>query len=349
MAVLARRVESGAVQAPRWSRWRDEKLLSVRMCDLRVTIAGTPLEQRIARLHEELESRGLPFRPHTWLSSEWFSPDGVPGVAIPFYLAHPRLMRLEHSQMLEVEGGTQRWCLRILRHEAGHAIDTAYRLHRRRRYREHFGLASTPYPTEYLPRPYSRSYVVNLGSGYAQSHPAEDFAETFAVWLKPGSRWRSRYRGWPALRKLVVVDQLMEEISAGAPAVVRSRREVEPLRELRATLRQHYEEKRSFYGEPDASMFDRPLRQLFVDASDGGVTAASFLVRLRPELRRAVARYTGERQYTIDRVLAGMIERCRALKLRLLRTEEEARTEAHLLAAVASLTYLREGHHRLAL
>ena len=66
--------------------------------------------------------------PHAWLSDEWFSPDNTPGIAIPFYLAHPRLMRLERRQILEVEGGTASECLRILRHETGHVVQHAYRL-----------------------------------------------------------------------------------------------------------------------------------------------------------------------------------------------------------------------------
>ena len=103
----------------------DEELLEVRICDLGLHIAGTSLERNIERLWEELQMRRLRFRPHCWLSDEWFSPDGVPGIGIPFCLAHPRLARLERKQVLEVEGGTKDWCMRILRHEAGHAIDTA--------------------------------------------------------------------------------------------------------------------------------------------------------------------------------------------------------------------------------
>src|SRR5262252_6986419 len=115
---------------PEWASWPDEKLLEVRLCDLGLTIAGTDLEQRIGEIGNELEQRGLVFRPHYWLSDEWFTPDNVPGIAIPFYLAHPRLARLELAQMLEVEGGDPEWCLRILRHEVGHAIDNAYQLRR---------------------------------------------------------------------------------------------------------------------------------------------------------------------------------------------------------------------------
>jgi hypothetical protein len=110
-----------------WGGWPDEQLLDLRLNQLGVTIEDSALAERIAALQSELEARGLAsFVPHYWLSAEWFSPDGIPGVAIPFYLAHPRLERLERSQMLEVEGGTPEWCMKILRHEAGHAIDNAY-------------------------------------------------------------------------------------------------------------------------------------------------------------------------------------------------------------------------------
>src|SRR5262245_2508270 len=111
---------------PEWAGFSDDKLLELRLCDLGLTIAGTALESCIAQVNGELVNRGLTFQPHYWLSDEWFTPDGVPGVAIPFYLAHPRLARLELSQMLEVEGGDPDWCLRILRHEVGHAYDNAY-------------------------------------------------------------------------------------------------------------------------------------------------------------------------------------------------------------------------------
>ena len=110
-----------------WVTWSDEQLLEMRLCDLHVKIKGTQLAGYIKHLHRELEAHQLNFRPHFWLSDDWYSPDGVPGVAIPFYMAHPRLAKLEQNQMLEVEGGTEDWCLRILRHEVGHAIENAYR------------------------------------------------------------------------------------------------------------------------------------------------------------------------------------------------------------------------------
>lgn len=335
---------------PEWASWRDEELLEMRLCDLGLKIEGTVLEPRIERLYEELERRHLRFRPHCWLSQEWFSPDGIPGIAIPFYLAHPRLIKLEKRQMLEVEGGTQEWCMRILRHEAGHAIDNAYRLHRRRRWQQSFGKSSEPYPEFYNPKPYSKRYVLHLDSWYAQSHPAEDFAETFAVWLKPDSRWRRRYTGWPALKKLEYVDELMSEIM-DTPPVVRSRVHIEPLSSLKNTLRQHYEAKRAIYGTGYPDFYERDLRLLFSDSPKYAKNelAATFLRRIRPELRKTVAHWTGTHDYTIDQVLQDMITRCRQLKLRLDRPERRAKQDATVLLTVQTMNYLHAGHHRLAL
>ena len=226
-----------------WHRLTDEHLLDLRICDLTLKIKGSFLEPHIKRLYSELNERGIRFKPHVWLSEEWFSPDGVPGIAIPFYLAHPRLMKLERKQMLEVEGGTDPECLRILRHEAGHALDTAFRLHFKRPWRELFGSFAQRYPDFYKPKPKSRKFVLHLPAWYAQAHPAEDFAETFAVWLTPRSRWRRRYKGWPALQKLEYIDDLMQDVAGTRPRN-RTRTKVEPISELRTTLREHCRRKR---------------------------------------------------------------------------------------------------------
>ena len=329
---------------------KDEELLDVRMCDLGVKIDGTVLEPRIERLYGELERRSIRIRPHCWLSDEWFTPDGVPGVAIPFYLAHPRLMKLEQRQMLEVEGGSYGWCMRILRHEAGHAIDNAYRLYRRRQWQQVFGRSSIPYPEFYQPKPYSKSYVLHLDSWYAQSHPSEDFAESFAVWLNPESRWRRRYATWPAIKKLQYVDELMSEI-AGTPPLVRSRRKVEPLFKIRKTLREHYAAKHKLYAKEHPDFHDRDLRRLFSDSTEHvrSEPAGAFLSRIRPELRQAVSYWTGAYQYTIDQVLKEMIARCRQLKLRRHMSERRAKQDATVLVTVQTMNYLHGGHHRLAL
>jgi hypothetical protein len=328
----------------------DEELLDVRMSDLPLQIAGTVIEERTAELERELRERGLTFDIRFYLSDEWFTPDGISAIAIPFYLAHPRLEKLEEAQMLEVEGGEHEWCMRIFRHEAGHALDNAYRLRLRRKRRELFGSPSEPYPEFYTPKPYSKSYVLHLDSWYAQSHPDEDFAETFAVWLTPNGNWEQRYAGWPALKKLEYVDRLARSL-AGQPPPVERTDEVEPLRSLRRTLRQHYRRKRRHYGVDHPAFYDRDLRRLFSDAPEvaGNATAAQFLARMRRPLRRLVGSWTGIYQYTIDQVLEDIIQRCRELKLRLKVPEDQARQEFTVLLTVQAMNYLHSGKHRLAL
>ncbi|MCA9095069.1 MAG: putative zinc-binding metallopeptidase [Planctomycetaceae bacterium] len=331
-------------------RLTDEELLDIRICDLGVKIEGTVLEERIEELYEELDSRGFNFRPHFWLSDGWYTPDGVPGVAIPFYLAHPRLIRLERRLMLEAEGATETQCMRILRHETGHAIDNAYRLRRRRRYRDVFGRVSQPYRSYYEPRPYSKKFVLHFDMWYAQAHPVEDFAETFAVWLRPRSRWRKQYEGWPALKKLQFVHDLMQEVREKKPVVV-SRQHVDTVRQLKQTLRQHYEKKRDFYGLNHPGFYDRDIRRLFSDADEhrDNPTAASYLKRVRRSLRETVARWTGEYQYTIDQVLKEIISHCREHRLRLRSDEEDTTRELLVLLTIQTMNYLHGGRHRIAL
>jgi Putative zinc-binding metallo-peptidase len=333
-----------------WTTFSDEKLLDVRMCDLALSIDGTELEPRIVQLNAELEARGLAFRPHYYLSDEWFTPDGVPGIAIPFYLAHPRLAKLENTEMLEVEGGDAESCLRILRHEAGHAIDNAYQLQRRPTRRRLFGNPATEYPEYYTPKPYSKSFVQHLDHWYAQSHPDEDFAETFAVWLDPNAMWAARYKGWPAQKKLEYMDRLMRELSRARPRVT-SKREVDPLRRLKKTLREHYRRKREHYGLDHPDFYESDLRNLFSDAPQYArhMPAARFVRRIRREVRSTVASFTDSYQYTIDQLLEKIIERCRELNLRLTDSEESTKIDFMVFLTVQTMNYLHSGRHRVAL
>jgi hypothetical protein len=307
-----------------WEKLSDEQLLKRRLSSLGVKVEGTWLEDCLKALHAELEERSIRLRPYAWISSEWFCPENTPGIAIPFYLAHPRLMKLEKKMMLEVEGGTWSECMAILRHEAGHTVQHAYQLHRRRRWQQLFGPSSKRYPRYYRPNPASRRYVQHLRRWYAQSHPAEDFAETFAVWLRPRSNWRTRYAGWPALKKLEYVDELMDEI-AGKRPLITSRERVDPLPKLGETLGDHYRKKQAFYAFEAPKTYDRDLYRLF--SADPrhrrAQPASSFLRRHRAQVRKLVARWTGENQLTLDAVLDDMITRCRVHNLRAVGSERK--------------------------
>ncbi len=315
-----------------WASLPDHELLQLRLKDLKVTVEGTWLEGCLGKLHDELEQRGLQIRPHAWISTEWFSPDDTPGIAIPFYLAHPRLIRLERKEIREVEGGTLAECMRILRHEAGHVLQHSYRFQRRRRWQELFGRSSTRYPTYYRPNPASTHYVQHLKLWYAQSHPDEDFAETFAVWLAPRSNWQQRYAGWPALQKLRYVDELMAQVAAEKPRLTR-RLQVEPLSRLSHTLAEHYKAKKARYAVDSPKTYDSELRRIFSDdpRHHHSPPASVFLRHNRAKIRQMVLKWTGEYQLMLDAVLNDMIDRCRVLKLRAAGPERQLRANFTVL------------------
>ena len=279
---------------------------ALRLKDLKVTVEGTWLEDCLAELHEELAAADIRVRPHAWISSEWFSPDNTPGIAIPFYLAHPRLMRLERKKILDVEGGTWSECMRILRHEAGHVMQHAYQLHRRRRWQQLFGPSSTRYPRYYRPNPASQNYVQHLRLWYAQSHPDEDFAETFAVWLRPRSNWRTRYAGWPALEKLEYVDELMARDRRRQKPVLTGRERVEPLQPAAPRRsREHYRKKQALYAFDIAEhLRPRPAAAVLrrSAASPARSRPRNSSAATAPRSARLVAKWTGEYQLTLDAV-----------------------------------------------
>lgn len=226
-----------------------EELLKTRLCDLPVSLDVTWFQWARGVVESQLRRRHILLKPHYWISDEWFCPDGVPGVAVPFFLLHPRLLQLEKQMMGFVDGSTPLKRLKILRHELGHAMDNAYRLRslggaERRRI---FGDSRVPYPECYEPKLYSRSYVRHLESGYAQSHPDEDFAETFAVWLQPKRQWRIRYQGTPALEKLEFLNRVMKNLQGISPTLTNTWR-VDPLEKNPMTLGQYYRKKRRAHG-----------------------------------------------------------------------------------------------------
>jgi hypothetical protein len=316
----------------------DEKLLQLRLKDLGVTVEGTWLQGCVDDLHNELGRKGLRIRPHAWISSEWFSSDDTPGIAIPFYLTHPRLMRLERKMIIDVEGGSVPECMRILRHEAGHVIQHAYQLQTRRQWQRLFGRSSRRYPDYYRPNPTSRRHVQHLPLWYAQSHPDEDFAETFAVWLTPRFNWRSRYAGWPALKKLQYVDELMGEIGSRKPLLTRRVR-VDPLSQLTQTLAEHYQKKQAHYAIEYPMIYDGDLRRIFSDdpKHSHALSAASFLRRNRAAIRQMVSKWTGEYELTLDAVFDDMIARCRELKLRAYGSERKLKLDFIVLLTAKTI------------
>jgi hypothetical protein len=299
------------------STMSEDQILALRLCQLPITLEGTWLEARVAQLHRELKAHNLLFEPTCYLADEWLTPENEPVIGVPFYLAHPRLIELQRRMMVEAEGDTNDWCMKLLRHEAGHAITYAFGLNRRRSWQRVFGKSSEAYEETYRFRPYSRSFVRHLDYYYAQYHPDEDFCETFAVWLTPGLDWRKKYEGWKALDKLNFVDQLMTSIAGKAP-IKATGRQLWASRNLRSTLKRYYQKRRVNEAEDFPTFHDANLRRMFPEGKVKDETrrpVAKLLQTHRKSLLITVSSWTGERRFMVNEVVKAILERCRALRL----------------------------------
>ncbi|MCK5242985.1 putative zinc-binding metallopeptidase [bacterium] len=301
----------------KWADLPDDELLNYRMCDLKLSISNTYLEKCVSQLYTELETCGLQFKPPCYLGDEWFSPDKSPAISIPFYLAHPKLKHLEKKIMLEVEGDSEKECMKLLRHEAGHALCHAFRLPRRRLWQAVFGSPSEEFDDYYHYQPYSRSYVRHLENWYAQSHPEEDFAETFAVRLTPDLDWKKQYQGWPALKKLKYVDKLIQDLKNKSPNQTSIDKPC-AVNRLKRRLKTHYEQRRKFYSEDDPALFDSDLRRIFIPADatgHQGLKASRFLRQHRTLYLGVIPFWTRGRKFTVNRLIKKLAIRCDELKL----------------------------------
>lgn len=333
------------MESPDWHELDDELLLDRKISRLGLTLPGTPLQAHVQQLHDELAQKGLVFHPPCHVGDEWFVPVGIPAIFVPFFLVHERLRRLEAKMMLEVEGDNPEWFMRLIRHEAAHAYAYAYQVTRKRKWQRVFGKTSTEAtPDFYRPRPFSHSYVVHLDGWYAQSHPDEDFAETFAVWLTPGLDWRARYKGWKALQKLEYVDELMRSL-AGRPAPYQPAYRVKDFDCLNLKLKTYYARKRKQNEDSYPDFYDRDLRQLFAGGPEAGAgrKASEYLRQRRRHLRDAVCRSTKEKKYRVHKLLARLIDRCDQLDLHLNATDSDPDMAVAAYITTLVMNYLFTG------
>jgi hypothetical protein len=333
------------MEAADWALLNDQELLECRISQLDLRLEGTALEPLIRQLSDELSAKELTFHPPVHIGDEWFVPVGIPAIFVPFFLVHDRLRALERTMMLEVEGGTPESFMKLIRHEAAHAYAYAYQLSRRKKWREIFGPTSREEtPDSYRPRPFSRSYVVNLEDWYAQSHPDEDFAETFAVWLTPGLDWRTRYAGWKALQKLEYVDEVMHSLADKTPVHAPKYR-VADYNCLNIKLKTYYARKRKLYEDAYPDFYDADLRELFPAASDGPgrIKASAYLNQRRRRLMNSVCQWTNEKKYRVNKLLARLINRCDELGLRVFNDDPQQDFRVSSFITTLVMNYLFTG------
>ncbi|CAN5920561.1 putative zinc-binding metallopeptidase [soil metagenome] len=313
-----------------WESERSE-LLARQISALGLTVAGSRVERLVTRLDDELGARGIAFRPPVYLSDEWGCPDGSPIIGVPFYLADARLERIEEEHSGSVEGDEE--AMRYLRHEAGHAMNYAFRIHDRPDFESVFGDYARPYREHYATNPMSRDHVRHILGWYAQKHPDEDFAETFAVWLTPDLDWRTEYADWPALRKLEWLDALMTTIADQVTATPPVTDEDMPVEAMHRTVGEHYSVD-EMLALGDGRQFDRDLTRIFARAgrTDEGESegAAAYLERHESELVTRIAYWAGISPGVVRSLLRALRERATVMDLRLL--EREATTLIELTA-----------------
>jgi len=304
------------VEADDWVSLSDDELLEKKISQLGLRLDGTELQPLIQQLYDELSQRGLVFHPPCHVGDEWFVPIGIPAIFIPFFLVHDRLRKLERKLILEVEGETPEWFMKLMRHEAAHAYSYAYQLYKKKKWQQTFGLASTEETEFYRPRPYSRSYVVHLDDWYAQSHPDEAFAETFAIWLTPGLDWRERFQGWKALQKLEYLDELIRSLAGKLPVQLPEYR-VADYDCLNIKLKTYYTRKRKLYEDSYPDFYDNDLNQLFAAGPEvsNRMKASVWLRQRRRQLMDSVCQWTNEKKYRVNKLLARLIDRCDQLDL----------------------------------
>ncbi len=325
----------------------ERELLNLRICDLPLNLEGTWLQECIQDLYQELEQRQLIFKPICYLADEWLTPEGEPVVGIPFYLAHPTLTRLEKKMMLEAEGETKEWCMKLLRHETGHAICYAYELHKEKKWQEIFGSPDQEYPETYRFKLYSKNYVRHLEGSYAQYHPEEDFVETFAVWLTPHLDWQKQYQGWKAIQKLNYVDHVMHMIK-GKPPLVKKGRKFWHYRTLKVTLENFYKKKKYYLAEDFPDFHDDNLKKIFAqkEQPEEGLLATVFIKKYKKKIIHTVSNWTGEKKYIIHDVLKAIYQRCRALKLICFETESVTLLNILTYTTTLIMNYIYTGWYR---
>jgi hypothetical protein len=320
-----------------------QKLLSLPIRELGLKLEGSPMERFVEQLYRELDGKGLTkFRPGCYLTDEWGCPSGEPIIGIPFYLADTALSQLE-KETHDLEDARE--IMMYLRHEAGHAFVYAYKLHIKPEWKQVFGPFRRPYRDNYRPAPFSREFVRHLPGWYAQKHPDEDFAETFAVWLTPRSNWRKRYRGWPAMAKLLYLDRLARKLGKTDPARRRGITDVS-VNEMETTVAEFYQRN----GREEVAVTeltpDADLRDLFPVSKrkKTAITASEFLRQHRKPLIDKVAQWTGAQRPLIKTLIDTIEKRAGELDLR----ADKNRSAEHLAEVTAyatalAMTYVTKG------
>jgi hypothetical protein len=321
-----------------------QEILTKPIKELGLKLEGSHLERYVQKLYRELEGKGLKrFRPLCYLTDEWGCPSGEPVIGIPFYLADPKLARLEKA-MNDLED--EREILMYLRHEAGHAFNYAYELYKAPEWRDLFGPFRRPYRDNYRPIPFSRRFVRHIAGWYAQKHPDEDFAETFAVWLTPRSEWRKKYKGWPALAKLRYVDRQAHRLRDIEPPRGKGRTDL-TVDEMETTVADFFQRALQKQLSPTELALDTDLADIFKTSrrkKKNVRPAADLLRENRKTIVDKVAYWTGVPRPLIKELVESIGSRVGEMNLSAdTRREKEHVAEVTAYATALAMNYVTRG------
>jgi hypothetical protein len=312
--------------------------------DLNLKIEGSSVERYVQQLYRELDRKGLKkFRPKVYLSDEWGCPSEEPVIGIPFYLADPKLQKLER-EMNDLEDARQ--IMMYLRHEAGHAFNYAYELYKTQEWHDKFGSFRKPYRDNYKPIPFSRRFVRHMEGWYAQKHPDEDFAETFAVWMTPRSNWRKRYKGWGAMAKLKYMERVGKKFGDLDPLRPQGDADI-TVDEMGDTVEQFYTNHAEDTRAADELLLDADLQDIFNTSPrkrKGVRPAADFLRDNRKVITDKLTYWTGVRRPLIKKLVDAIEKRSDELKLRVeSENEKQNLTEVTVFCTALAMNYLSRG------
>jgi hypothetical protein len=321
-----------------------KELLSKPIRDLGLKLEGSSVERFVHQLYRELDQKGLrKFRPLVYLSDEWGCPSEEPVIGIPFYLADPKLQKLER-EMNDLEDSRQ--IMMYMRHEAGHAFNYAYQLYKTPEWHTLFGPFRKPYRENYKPIPFSRRFVRHMEGWYAQKHPDEDFAETFAVWLTPRSNWRKRYQGWGAMQKLKYMERIGKKFGEMEPFRPQGHTDI-TVEQMEDTVEQFYENHTVDSRDADELLLDTDLKDIFNVSSrkrKGVRPAVDFLRENRKVITDKLTYWTGVQRPLIKNLLEAIEKRLAALELKAdVTSEKQYLTELTVFCTALTMNYLSRG------
>jgi hypothetical protein len=313
------------------------ELLLTPLSRLPISLVDGPVGQALYQIHEDLKrTRMRKFEPGFYLSTGYGTVEGTTNIAVGFYDTHPLIRELHREYRKWLYNPEE--ILAVLRHEIGHAFCYAYKLYRRKDFRETFNVRghffrTYPVTNRYVERanPWSRDFVNPMGDHYAQKHPDEDFAETFSVWLTPHRNWRREYRRYPgALKKLVFVDSVVRELRYAEPELENDPFMLdEPIAKSSMTLAQFLKASVVRYRRSATGFVDSDLRKLFrrlpsqIALHRNYQMADEFIREYRPFLLNRVSSWVGADPLVAKDLLDKCQHRAKELRLALYKMDRE--------------------------